>query len=203
MSKKRKKGVLVLITLLLIVIILILISTFWFGKNEMKIVDEISKYGYTLDERDTQLMKDIFNKLKSELDKKEINFEKYAEYLSELFIIDLYTLDNKVNKYDVGGVEYIHPNHVQNYQLKVGDTLYRYLEDSSSRKAKMPQVSEIALIDILPTRYTYLEKEYEAFSVKLRWDYVEDLGYDETGTVIVMNIEGKLYVSEYSTEVEE
>ena len=36
-------------------------------------------------------------------------------------------MNNKINKYDIGGIEYVYPSGVDNYKLKLTDTLYKYL----------------------------------------------------------------------------
>ena len=204
MSKKRKKrGVVILISVLVIACTVLYFILYQLGKDDTKVVDEIKKFGYTLDDRDTELMKTVFGELKDELNKSDVNNKKYAELLSKLFIIDLYTIDNKKNKYDVGGTEYIYPEHVSNYKLKVEDTLYRYLEEDSSRKSTMPEVSKIDLSDVFEIEYTYKEQVYKAYRVVLNWEYKKDLGYDKQATVIVVNIEDKLYIAEYAPEVSE
>ena len=200
-KRRRKKGAFVLISILILVCIVLYLILFHFIKAETKIIDEIKKYGYTLDDRDTQLMQGIFSSLKDELNKSEVDYEKYAEYLSELFIVDLYTIDNKLNKYDVGGAEYVHPDHVNNYILKVEDTMYRYLEESTTRKDKMPEVSKISVKEINEDSYTYGEKNYDAYVVTLNWEYQKDLGYDKQGIITLINDKDKLYVVEYIPEV--
>lgn len=202
MSKRRKKkGIAVIIAILIIACLILYLILFCFGKETSKVVDEIEKYGYTLDNRDTKLMQDIFNELKNELDETAVDYEKYAELLSEYFIVDLYTMDNKLNKYDVGGVECIHPDHVTNYKLKVEDTLYRYLEENSSRKEQMPEVTNIKVDNITTSTYKYNDSEYDAYIVELSWEYKKDLGYDESGNITLIKIDNKLYVAEYTTEV--
>ena len=53
-------------------------------------------------------MKENFKELDKILSEETINYEKYAQVLSKLFIIDLYTIDNKKNMYDVGSLEYVY-----------------------------------------------------------------------------------------------
>lgn len=202
MSKRRKKkGIVAIIAILIIACLILYLILFCFDKDTSKIVDEITKYGYTLDNRDTKLMQDIFDELKSELNETNVDYEKYAELLSKYFIADLYTIDNKLNKYDVGGVECIHPDHVTNYKLKVEDTLYRYLEENSSRKEQMPEVTAINIDKVNTSTYKYIDSEYESYDVELSWEYKKDLGYDDSGNITLMKIDNKLYVVEYTTEV--
>ncbi|MBQ6840694.1 MAG: hypothetical protein IJO63_01070 [Bacilli bacterium] len=202
-KRKKKKGLIALLCIMIVACVVIYLIIANIGKSSSKVVDEIASYGYTLDNRDTELMQDVFNKLKKELNEEDVNYEKYAEYLSELFIIDLYTLDNKLNKYDVGGAEYIYPDHKANFKLKVGDTLYRYLEDESDRKQKLPEVSEITVNEIEETTFKYQENEYEAYNIVVDWKYKNDLGYDTSAKVVLFKVEDKLFIAEFTPEVSE
>jgi len=200
-KKRRKKGVIILLVILAVLALLLYLFLFK-GTTKSKVIDEIKEYGYTLDDRDTELMKANFEGLKEELLKEEINYEKYGEYLSKLFIVDLYTMNNKLNKYDVGGVEYIYPEHRDNFKLKVEDTLYKYLEDLSTRKkrSETPEVKSIKIESITEASYLFNKKEYDAYEVEVNWDYVKDYGYDESGKIILIRIKDKLYIAEYTPE---
>ena len=202
-KRRRKKGVLVIIGILIIACLVLYLILFRFGDQSSKVVDEIKKFGYTLEDRDNDLMQEKFNLLKDVLAEDEIDYLDYAEYLSELFIIDLYTLDNKLNKYDVGGCEFIHPDHQANYKLKVEDTLYRYLEENSQRKQKLSEVVDIDAGEINKDSFTFGEVEYDSYVAELSWGYQKDLGYDNKGTVTLIRIDDKLYVAEYTAEVSE
>ena len=204
--RKRKKRVAIFLILLLVclgILGFLYINKARFFSNTNKSLDLISGYGYTISKRDSKLMKDHFELLKAELSKKKIDYEKYAEYLSELFIIDLYTIDNKDSKYDVGGIEYIYPDHIDNYKLKVTDTLYKYVEAKENRKQKLPIVNSIELLDLKETKFEFNEEDYDGYEVSLSWNYAKDLGYDSCGAVTLIKKDNKLYVAKYVPEVEE
>ena len=76
-------------------------------------LETIKNYDYTLKSNDTAPYKEIFNELKTVLEKDEISDDNYASNLAKLFIIDLYTLSNKINKYDVRSAVFVHPDYVQ------------------------------------------------------------------------------------------
>ena len=101
--KKKYKKILKLIILIIIIIAILILSKIFFGKekvkNNVKVIDSIVDFSYTLDERDTKLMKDTYEELKKVLKEKDINYEEYAKVLSKLFVIDLFTMENKINKY--------------------------------------------------------------------------------------------------------
>ena len=126
--RKKYKVLLKLITFIFIVIVLILLGKNFFLKENIKeaqVIDSINSFEYTLDDRDTKLMKDNYQELKEVLKENPINDEKYASSIAKLFIIDLFTLDNKVNKYDVGAIEYVYPDARSNFKLNATDTIYK------------------------------------------------------------------------------
>lgn len=200
---RKRFRVMLRIILVLIVLISIVLVAYLFVPREAetvyKEIDKIEKYGYILEDRDSELMQDTFSKLKNVLAKDEIDYNLYAEYLSELFIIDLFTLENKNNKYDVGGKDYVLPEAEENFELNVEDTLYKYLEskDGNSRGGEYPQVTNISLTSIEETKYSYNKEESDGYKLILEWDYDKDLDYPNKGEVIVMLKDEHLYVVSY------
>ncbi len=197
---RKRFRVMLKIILVLIILISVVLVVYYFVPHEAKMVykeiDKIDKYGYVLEDRDSELMQDTFAKLKDVLAKDEIDYNLYAEYLSELFIIDLFTLENKNNKYDVGGKDYVLPEVEENYELNVEDTLYKYLEskDGNSRGGEYPQVTNISLTSIEEEKYSYNKEESDGYKLILEWDYAKDLDYPNKGEVIVMLKDERLYV---------
>ena len=160
-------------------------------------VDKIKGYDYTLKSNASALYKDEFKVLKDNLEG-ETNDEEYALSIAKLFIIDLYSLSTKVNKYEVGGVEFVHPDYVNNYKLNVQNTLYKYMEDNShnTRKQKLPLVSAIEVSSKEKTNYKVKDNSFDGYKVALKWEYAEDLGYESKGEVIVVKIDNKFFVVE-------
>ena len=79
-------------------------------------LDTIKGFDYKLEDRDKEIYKTEFKKLKENLEGKSINYEDYAKSIAKMFIIDLYTIDNKINKYDIGGEEFVHHDALENYK---------------------------------------------------------------------------------------
>ena len=69
---------------------------------EIKIGDTIKNYNYILYENDTEIYSKEYKNLKKILESKEIDYKEYAIGISKLFLIDLYTLDNK--KIDISNI---------------------------------------------------------------------------------------------------
>jgi len=144
MKKKYKYPLLILILVIIIIIGLIVFKMFFTKsevKNNVKVIDSIVDFSYTLDERDTTLMKDTYKELKRVLKEKDINYEEYASILARLFVIDLFTMDNKINKYDVACLEYVYPDNVDNFKTNVEDTIYKTIEDNTYGKKNRKTIS--------------------------------------------------------------
>lgn len=159
---------------------------------------QIKGFEYLCDEDDTELFKTEFKKLKKNLESSNINYTEYALSISKMFIIDLYTLDNKNNMYDVGGVQFVYPAARDNYKLNVENTLYKYMEDNSDgkRKQKLPEVSSVEVTSNENYEYTIGEESYEAYKINLDISYVEDLEYDKNAELILVRVDKYLYVVE-------
>ena len=206
---KKKKKIITFISIVLIVVLVVgIFIYFYLNKNKEEVVDtkevtilnSIDEYGITLSDVDTELYKTEYESLKKNIDSGKIDMEEYAKSVAKLFIIDLYTLNNKINKYDVGGAEVVYPNIVDNYRLNVEDTLYKYMEDNSkgNRKQQLPEVKSIKVDSIKSDKYTIKseDKTYSAYKVELSWTYVKDLNYDDEATLMIINSDDKLYVVE-------
>ena len=164
---------------------------------------EIKGYGIFIDDSDTTLYKDEYKLLEANLTGDEINYDEYAKSVAKMFIIDLYTIKNKVNKYDVGGLDFIYKPAKDNYITNVTDTIYKFVEDNATgeREQQLPVVKSINVDKIEKTKFKQMKdkkvvKEFDAYKVNLTWTYSIDLGYDTTGEVIIINKDNKLYVVE-------
>lgn len=208
MSKKYK---IPLITIVVILILFISLAVFLNITSKSKnknpvvsssIVDTMDEFGYTLDDRDSELVKNLFKELKEVLTAEEINYEEYAKLISQMFAVDLLSIDNKVNKYDIGSLEFLYENEIEMFKNKVLNTLYDYVEDNSydERKQELPMVKEVSVESIDNLTYKIEEESKESYEVVLKLTYEKDLGYDEDIKITVVKDEKKLYVIGYTTD---
>jgi len=196
MKKINKiKRIIGIIILLLIVIIGVYAVLIVIPNTKSDVIEqEKIKFDYVLYDRDKNVYKEIFNELKKELNKDEFDYEKYATYISELFVIDLYTLNNKLSKDDIGGVQFVKDEIKENFKLNASRTMYKYI--NSDNKSKLPEVSSVNVVEVKKSTYNIDSKEYESYEVSLTWEYKEDLGYDKEGTVYVIKDKDELFVVE-------
>jgi hypothetical protein len=208
-SNKKKR---VLLFLLIVFIVLLVVGVciyFYLNKDKKEVVEtkeavilnSIGEYGITLSDLDSELYKTEYEILKKNLESDKINMEEYAKSIAKLFVIDLYTLNTKINKYDIGGAEEVYPNIVDNYKLNVSDTLYKYMEDNSTgkRRQTLPTVKTIKVDSIKPNKYKIdaENQTYDGYVVNLSWTYDNPkLGYDDEGEIYIINVDNKLYVVE-------
>lgn len=169
-------------------------------KETNKSIDEITAYNLRLNENDSEEFKNEFNNLKSILSSSEIDKDKYAESVAKLFVIDLYTMDTKTNKYDVGGSELVLPVFKDNYTLNVTNTIYNYLEDNTDgkRNQNLPHVRKVDVIKNDTKEYTISgdNTPYNAHVFNMKLSYKYDLGYDSEVEVIVVYKDNFMYVVE-------
>lgn len=218
--KKSKKILIALIIIVILLIVGIILYSYFFKNDEpkeIKTIKSIPEYGYELKENETDIYKEEFENLSKILSKKEVDYEAYAKSISKLFIIDLYTLDNKLSKNDIGGLDFIKEDMRDNFIDEVRSTFYKYLEvDSEDRNQDLPEVSEITDISIENTTFVIKDTKtttksskskyktedknvgemVDAYKVTISWDYKEDFGYENNANMIIIKEDKKLYIVE-------
>ena len=186
-----------LIFIVILIMGIVFTKEFILGKNKSvvskKNLDSLEMYGYTLDDLDSNLYKEYFNKLKVTLNKDHINYEDYAKELVMLYVADFYTLSNKITSSDIGGVEFIPTDMVENFKMHA---MYNHVENNiyGDRKQELPTVKSVDISEVVKTSYTYKDKEYDAYKVSATWQYVSDMGYDKEGIFYLIKDNNKLYI---------
>lgn len=210
--RRRYKVGLIVISVLLVGVIALGVFKIFHSSEEKKtdvnvtsVISNIADYGYTLDDRDSNYMKEVFHELEDILNTPEVDYHAYAEALAKLFVIDFYTLNNKVNKYDVGSLEYILSSRVDTFRQKAQDTIYRDILDNTyrDRVQDLPEITNVTILNIEDTTYTLNEEEVSAIKVEMTYEYKEDLGYDTEGTIYFVRDAQKLEVASYTPSIEE
>lgn len=206
--KKKYKILLIIIAVLLVILIGVGVYKFAFQKPEetkpevtniTTVTNKIEGYDYTLDDRDTKLFEELFKELKENLESDNIDEEAYIQSISKLFIVDLYTISNKVSKYDIGGLEYLYSSAKESFRAKVLDTLYKSVEDNSykTRNQELPTVQTIEVTKVEETTYPINKEKRNAYIVNLNWTYEESMGYDTKGTITLIEEENKWNIISY------
>lgn len=197
-ARSKKKAIIISLIVVLLVIIGVGVGIVLMNKEdtktivEVKELDNLGDYNYKLTDRDSDYFKSEFEVLKKIVNSKEVDEEAYVTQVARMFIIDLYTMSTKVNKYDIGGLEYYHDTKKDMYEQKVMDTLYSTMLDDTygDRTQALPEIKSVETVSTEKTTYMLGETEVEGYLVKLTMTYVTDMGYDTEASLVVCKEEG-------------
>lgn len=204
--KLKKKYKIILIVLLVIIIGVLGFLGYkkFFGApsvKEAKVLNTIKDYDYVLKDNKSKKYQSLFKDLAKILEEKEVDYEKYASKLAEMFIVDFYSLDDKTAKTDVGGVDIVHPTALNNFLENAENTYYKYVESNiyNNRKQSLPEVNTVTIDSVEQTHYTYGDTiDEEAYLVKVNWDYTDEefSEYQKEASLIFVHVDKKLYLVE-------
>lgn len=196
--KKNKKvlALLILIGVILFGYLIFRVHNDFFKKQDKTVVDSIGLYGYTLEKTDTKVYENNFKELSKILNEKTIDYEKYAEYLSKLFIVDTFTLNNKLASTDIGGIEFLHPDLKENFKENMGYNMYKNIEVNldGKRQQELPIVKDVTVDTIKEEKVKYNNKEYDGYKVKANIEYEKDLGYQTEIELTLIKDDKILYI---------
>ncbi len=204
LKKKPRKILIIILTIVALGAIALVGYNIFFKTQEVKeakVLKTIKKYGYTLKDNKNKRYQDMFAELDKILSKSSPNEEEYAKKITEMFIYDFYTLENKVAKTDVGGTDFVYTASLTNFLQNAQDTYYKYVESDiyDQRKQKLPEVDKITIESIEQTEFAYGEEtDDKAYEVKVSWTYVgEDFGdYQNEATLTFIHEDIKLSLAE-------
>ena len=203
--KKKTKKALVIIIVLLFILLGVLVFLNFFGDRksvkEVKIVNKIDKYGYNLKENKPSKYKKLFDELKKVLNENEVDEEKYVSKISEMFIYDFYSLNDKTAKTDIGGVDFVYNEVLENFLLNAEDTYYKYIENNiyGNRNQSLPTVDEIEVKEVKQEAFAYGDKtDDKAYKVSVEWTYTDSefSKYQTSATLVFIHDGEKLCLVE-------
>lgn len=197
-TKKRKinyKNVFILIVVLAIVIATIVFLT----KDKVEIVevkpsDNFSTYNYIEENDKTEYYNELFEMLKIELNNTEVNNNLYVSIVSQLFLTDFFSLDDKTSKNDIGGTQFVYTDFQTDFEYYAKESIYKNLENIifNERTQDLPVVNNVEVVSIQTSSYTFNEIEYSnSYSVDLKISYEEDLDYQTLASLVLINNNGK------------
>lgn len=196
LKKKPKKLLIAVICIIVITIAGFAMYKFFFSGNDVqktKVLHTIDKYGYTLKDSKSKKYKDLFYELEKILKKDKVDEEEYVKTISEMFIYDFYSLNNKTAKTDVGGTDFVFGTVLDNFLENAEDTFYKYVESNiyGQRKQELPDVDVVKIESVDTTDFAYGdETDEEAFEVKVTWTYTDSdkyKSYQKKATLIFVH----------------
>ena len=201
--KKKTKRVILLLFIILLAIAGFFIYDKYFNKTVRKAItiDKIPAYGYNLKDNKPPKYIKMFRELKDILTEKPVDKEKYAKKITQMFIYDFYSLQDKSVKTDVGGVDFVHPDVLKNFLENAENTYYKYVESNlyNNRKQSLPTVDEVKINKIEQTEYKYNETtDDKAYKVNATWTYTSAKygDYQNEANLIIVHDGKKLYIVE-------
>lgn len=203
--KKKAKRILVILLIVLFILLGVLVYiNFFDGKKtvkEVKVVNQIEKYGYNLKDTKTAKYKKLFEDLKKILNEKEVDEEKYVSKIAEMFVYDFYSLNDKTAKTDVGGVDFVYSGVLANFLENAEDTYYKYVENNiyGNRNQNLPTVGKIEIKEVTKEAFAYGDKtDDNAYKVQVEWDYTDEsfAKYQKSATLVFVHDENKLSLVE-------
>lgn len=206
MKKKKRINFKTIIIIILVILVICLgfcvkdiISVLNSGTKQVEILSNIEKYNYILNENDSEYFKEKFMLLKEELEKDEINEENYASLISELFVIDFFSLDSSINKNDVGGVQFVYKDYQEDFVKYAKEGIYKYVENNiyNDREQELPLVksTEIESIEEQSVTFENDVKDDKAYVVKVLIEYEEDLEYPKEVELTIIHSNDKLEIA--------
>ena len=203
-KKKRRKKILIIFLFILI----ILGVGGYFGYKyidkklhpvaiEVKELDKVETkdydYAYRLTDLDSKYYQEEFKKLKDILTKDEVDFEAYATQMAKCFAIDLYTINTKLNKYDIGGQEFMYSEDQEDFGKFIINNTYDHVIDNTygDRKQDLPEVTNVNVVSTEQVKYLLGEKKVDAYLVKMELTYKGTKAKPELSVVIVKEKDGK------------
>ena len=203
MRLKKKVKVILVLAIILIIAGLAFLAYESFKPKATKtatVENEIKDYGYTLKSTRNDRYKKMFQELQDILSKKKVDEEAYVEQISKMFIMDFYTLNDKLANTDVGGIDFVHTNAKTNFLEKAEDTVYKYVENDiyGNRDQQLPEVTEVTVEKVENIEYTIGTDftDDNAYQVEVSLKYKEDMDYPTKATLIFVHEDNKLSLVE-------
>ena len=129
-----------------------------------------------------------------------VDEKAYLEQISKMFIMDFYTLNDKLANTDVGGIDFVHANAKTNFLEKSEDTVYKYVENDiyGNRDQQLPEVTEVTVENVENIEYTIGTDFTDdfAYQVEVSIEYKEDMDYPTKATLIFVHEDNKLSLVE-------
>ncbi len=204
-KRKISKKKITIFAVILIVIIAAVVATIFLNLNKkddntikVESVDKIEGYDYTLSGNATKYYKSLFKELKTVLESDDVDEAKYADLVAKLFVADFYNLDNKVNKNDIGGVQFVYKNFREDFKKLAANSIYKTVENNvyGDRDQDLPIVTNVSTEKKDGESFKYGDNtDDKAYKINFEVEYKTDLGYQKTGSLTLIHNDKKLEVA--------
>jgi hypothetical protein len=204
MNKKKKKEIHKNRILVIALIIIILgLVVFFQTRPKLQVVSVVSKienYDYYIESNATKIERRYYKELEDELSDNKVDEDNYAKLVSKLFIVDYYSLNNKITNKDIGGVQFIHSGLRDKFINESSNTIYKYIENNlyGTRKQKLPEVSSVDIEKVENIKYKNSNfKDDNGYKVIAKVNYIKDYDYPKELKLTLIHEDNKLVIVEF------
>lgn len=140
----------------------------------------------------------VFNQLTKAIEDEDI--EKISENAAICFVYDFFTLKNKENSSDVGGLTYLPQSRVEEFTSFAQQHFYKNYDSIISELGKdsLPEVVNVVVDNVTSKEVTYLDYTYDGYEYEMSVEYAKTkLSQEELKTTLTMSVityEGKAMV---------
>lgn len=140
----------------------------------------------------------VFNQLTKAIEDEDI--EKISENAAICFVYDFFTLKNKENSSDVGGLTYLPQSRVEEFTSFAQQHYYKNYDSIISELGKdsLPEVVNVTINNVTSKEVTYLDYTYDGYEYEMSVEYAKTkLSQEELKTTLTMSVityEGKAMV---------
>lgn len=162
--------------------------------------NRIEKYGYYINDNANDYYKSEFEILKG-MAEQEVSEEDLAKQIAKLYTIDLNSLKDKINKYEVTSSQYYYSEKEDMHTQKVLENYYNKIEDNSTgtRSQILPEVSLVEIASLEETTYKLDEDKVKAYQIKVNITYKEKSSYDTKATIVLVRDNNTCSVVQYES----
>lgn len=204
MNKKKKKEIHKNRILVIILIIIVLgLVAFFQTRPKLQVVSVVStidNYDYYIESNATKIERKYYKELEGELSDNKVDEDNYAKLVSKLFIVDYYSLNNKITNKDIGGVQFIHSELRDKFINESSNTIYKYIENNlyGTRKQKLPEVSSVDIEKVENIKYKSNNfKDDNGYKVVAKVNYIKDYDYPKELKLTLIHENNKLVIVEF------
>ena len=147
--------------------------------------------------------KTVQGELEKTLNADEIDEDKYSELVAQMFIADFFNLDNKISKNDVGGKQFVYANYQSDFEKYAMESMYKSVESDvyGDRNQELPEVTSVTVTKVKQESYKYGNNTDDtAYVYNFDIEYKDDLGYQTSGSLILIHNDRKIEVAAMNEE---
>lgn len=165
--------------------------------KKVQTIDNIDTFEYTLRDDASKYYKTLFGELKKILSSNPVDDKEYAQKVSQLFIADLFTLDNKLTSSDIGGLDFVYNDFRDDFISIAQSSMYASVKSNiyGDRKQELPEVTEVTITEVKNNSFKIKDKTIDnAYYVTAEIKYKKDLSYPTKYNLVLVKNDKKIEV---------